>query len=192
MATRRRVRPRRNVSKAARGSKRGSKRAHAKAGSRKAAPRKAASKRRPSVSKPSRQPAARPAAPALVPNGIGLANHHMDYTSHDVDGIKRFYTELLGFKKFVVDPQMNYLYVQTGSTSSLGFMPPMPGPPEQWRPPREPSLYFMVQDVDRVHRDLVAKGVTFDQEPQDMPWGHRVALLHDPEGRTVCLAQVLG
>ena len=79
----------------------------------------------------------------------------------------------------------------TSPTSSLGFMPPMPGPPEDWRPPREPALYFMVEDVDRAHRALVDKGVPFDQAPANMPWGHRVALLRDPEGRRVCLAQLI-
>lgn len=194
MATRRRTSARRKASKATRRPKKATKRARPKAGAarKKAAPRKATARPRSAARKPARRQATtRPAPPARVANAIGMAMHHMDYTSHDLGGIKRFYTEILGFKKFDLDPKINYLYVQTGTTSSLGFMPPMPGPPEQWRPPREPSLYFMVADVDRVHRDLCSKGVTFDQEPQDMPWGHRVALLHDPEGRTICLAQVL-
>jgi len=58
-----------------------------------------------------------------------------------------------------------------------------------WRPPREPNLYFMVTDVDAACRALSSRGVAFDQPPQDMPWGHRVAMLKDPEGRRVCLAQ---
>lgn len=70
-------------------------------------------------------------------------------------------------------------------------MPSMPGPPEQWRPPREPAIYLFVTNVDRAHRDLVAKGVSFEQDPTDMPWGHRLAILRDPEGRKVCLAQDL-
>jgi predicted enzyme related to lactoylglutathione lyase len=156
------------------------KRKAAPAAKRKAAP---AAKRKPT-------PAARPAAQPKVPSGIGLVNHHMDYTSQDLDGVRRFYTEVLGFTNSRHDPTVNYLYVQTGPSSSIGFMPPMPGPPEEWRPPREPALYLMVQNVDRAHADLVAKGVTFDQAPRDMPWGHRVALLRDPEGRRVCLAQV--
>ena len=40
------------------------------------------------------------------------------------------------------------------------------------------------------YRDLKAKGVTFQQEPKDMPWKHRVAVLRDPEGRMVMLAQL--
>lgn len=128
-------------------------------------------------------------APATTGNGIGAVSQHMDYTSHAMDEMKRFYVDLLGFPDFRLDPTVDYLYVRTGPSSSLGFMPPMPGPPEQWRPPREPAIYMFVADVDHAHRDLVGKGVTFEQEPTDMPWGHRLAILRDPEGRTVCLAQ---
>jgi catechol 2,3-dioxygenase-like lactoylglutathione lyase family enzyme len=115
----------------------------------------------------------------------------MDYSSHDVEQVRRFYTEILGFTNFNFDTQHSYLWVQTGASSSLGFMPPMPGPPEQWRPPREPSIYLIVEDVDRAHRDLTAKGVVFEQAPADMAWGHRTAVLRDPEGRLLCLAQPL-
>lgn len=126
---------------------------------------------------------------AVVPNGIGLDVQHMDYTSHAMDEVRRFYTETLGFSQFTLDG--DYLHVQTGTSSSVGFMPPMPGPPDQWRPPREPALYFIVEDVDGAYRDLSARGVEFDQAPQDTFWGHRVAVLRDPEGRTVCLAQII-
>jgi predicted enzyme related to lactoylglutathione lyase len=115
----------------------------------------------------------------------------MDYTSQAMDEVRRFYGELLGFRGARLDPNMNYLYVETGPSSSLGFMPPMESGPENWRPPREPAVYFFVADVDRAHRELSKRGVTFDQPPQDMPWGHRVAHLRDPEGRRVTLAQVL-
>jgi predicted enzyme related to lactoylglutathione lyase len=151
----------------------------------KAAPRKAAKRAAP-------KPRAAKPAPSAMPSAIGLLTQHMDYTTHTLDEVKRFYTELLGFSRFDHDPNMNYLMVMTGPSSSLGFMPPMPGPPEQWRPPREPTLYLIVVDVDRAYRDLTAKGVTFDDPPADMPWGHRVAVARDPEGRTVCFAQVTG
>lgn len=134
--------------------------------------------------------AARPAkAPAAAASAIGMLVQHLDYTTQAMDEVRRFYAELLGFKQARYDPQMNYFYVTTGGSSSIGFMPPMEGSPDQWRPPREPALYFMVKDVDAAHRELSKRGVTFDQPPQDMPWGHRVALLKDPEGRRVCLAQ---
>src|SRR5881296_3769622 len=90
------------------------------------------------------------ATPALTPSAIGAMNHHLDYTTHDIEGVKRFYTHLLGFSKFNEDPKFNYLWIQTGHTSSLGFMPPMRemGEPS---PAKEPVLYFMVKDVDRAY-----------------------------------------
>jgi predicted enzyme related to lactoylglutathione lyase len=133
----------------------------------------------------------RPKAVGTVPSGIGLVNHHLDYTTHDLGAVRRFYVEVLGFTQIEEMPEMKYLSIQTGPSSSLGFSPPMPGPPEQWRPPREPALYFRVENVDRAHQKLAARGVTFEQSPTDMPWGHRVAILRDPEGRAVYLAHVL-
>jgi len=129
------------------------------------------------------------APPSVPPNQVGFLSQHMDYTTHNLEGVKHFYTELLGFSGFRYMPEGPYLAIQTGPSSSLGFMPPRPGPPEQWQPPREPTIYLMVEDVDRAHRELVAKGLTFERGPADTPWGHRVAMLRDPEGRAVQLAQ---
>ena len=152
----------------------------------------AASRKRPAkrASKPAPRrsaPAKRPAAPASIPSGIGMRSHHFDYTTHDIDAVKRFYVEVLGFKNHEHDPQFNYLWVQTGNTSSLGFMPPMQGMGEM-SPPKEPTLYFMVEDVDRAYATLSAKGVMFEGPPADMQWGHRVVRTIDPEGRPVMLA----
>jgi catechol 2,3-dioxygenase-like lactoylglutathione lyase family enzyme len=114
---------------------------------------------------------------------------HIDYTTHSLEEMRRFYVGTLGFSDSQFDDTFQYLLVRTGATSSVGFMPPMPGPPEQWRPPREPAIYLHVLDVDLAHRDLLAKGVIFQQEPRDMAWGDRVAILRDPEGRQVFLAE---
>jgi predicted enzyme related to lactoylglutathione lyase len=149
---------------------------------------KRAAARRP-VTKRSAAPSAASRPAGAVPNAIGLVNHHADYTTHDLPAVRRFYVEQLGFTQIQEMPAGPYLIIQTGASSSVGFGPPSSGPPEQWRPPREPALFFSVRDVDRAHRDLVARGVTFEQPPTDMPWGHRVAIARDPEGRTVYLAE---
>lgn len=123
-------------------------------------------------------------------SGIGVTHHHADYTSHDVEGVRRFYTEVLGFGNALYIPEHGYLTVFLSPRSSLGFMAPMPGmPPESWSPPGEPNIYLFVEDVDRAYQDLTSRGVSFDQAPADMPWGHRMATLRDPEGRLVCLAK---
>ena len=127
-----------------------------------------------------------------VATGIGLTHHHLDYATHDLEGMRRFFVETLGFTNVLHIAEANYLSVFVTPTSSLGFMPPPPNAaPESWQPPGEPNLYFFVADVDAAFAKLTSKGVSFDQAPTDMPWGHRLAILRDPEGRRVCLATTL-
>lgn len=162
---------------------------------------KRAATRRPASKRAGAAPASRPAANVMEINalngkpassGIGLTHHHADYTSHDVEGVRRFYTEVLGFGNALYIPEHGYLTVFLSPRSSLGFMAPMPGmPPESWSPPGEPRIYLFVEDVDRAYQNLTSKGVSFDQAPADMPWGHRLATLRDPEGRLVCLAKTI-
>lgn len=83
---------------------------------------------------------------------------------------------------------LDYLLVKTSPTSSIGFMPPHPEMRSELAALREPSLYFLVDDIDRVYRYLTAKGVGFSGPPETMPWGHRVLTTTDPEGRTVMIA----
>lgn len=153
------------------------------ASTKKSAARKPAPKR---SARTTTTPPRRPAAPAIK-SAIGMSVHHSDFTTHDIDAVKRFYVELLGFENHEHDPQFNYLWVQTGGTSSIGFMPPMQGMGEV-PPPREPTLYFIVEDVDRAYATLSARGVMFEGPPADMPWGHRVVRTTDPEGRPIMLA----
>jgi len=47
-------------------------------------------------------------------------------------------------------------------------------------------LTFEVENVDQVHKQLVAKGVKFETEPHDQDaWVLRVAHLRDPEGNLI-------
>jgi predicted enzyme related to lactoylglutathione lyase len=143
----------------------------------------------PAAKKPAPKPAAPPvAAPPPVPNAMGLLSLHFDYTTHNFEEVRRFYTQQLGFTKFDFDPSMNYLFVQTTNGSSVGFSPPMPqaGQPMM---PREPILYFIVKDVDEAYRKLQTRGVSFEGPPEDKPWGHRIVVTRDPEGRSIWLAE---
>jgi len=91
-------------------------------------------------------------------------------------------------------PGHNYLYVPTGGCSTLGFMPADAGPPEQsCGPPREAGPLLHRPDVDQAHSGPDRQGrLSLDQEPQDMPWGHRLAFRsRTPKGRRVCLAQII-
>jgi predicted enzyme related to lactoylglutathione lyase len=143
---------------------------------------------RKSAAKPSRRPT--PSLPPAPPNAIGFVTQHMDYTTHDIDALRRFYVDTLGFKDFNYDTNFHYLFVRTGHSSSLGFMPPMPGMGEP-SPAKEPTLYIFVADVDKAYAALAAKGIHFEGPPANMPWGHRVVSTLDPEGRRVMLAAPL-
>jgi catechol 2,3-dioxygenase-like lactoylglutathione lyase family enzyme len=44
-------------------------------------------------------------------------------------------------------------------------------------------------DVDALHADLVERGVSFFQRPQDQRWGMRTAYFKDPDGHVWELAQ---
>jgi predicted enzyme related to lactoylglutathione lyase len=161
--------------------------ARKKVARRKAAPKKRIVAKKKVAAKKKAAPKKAAAAPQMTPSAIGMMSHHFDYTTHDLEGVKRFYTHLLGFSKFNQDQNFNYLWIQTGGSSSLGFMPPMQNMGEP-SPAKEPVLYFIVKDVDRAYASLSSKGVMFEGPPADMPWGHRVVRTSDPEGRSVMLA----
>ena len=49
------------------------------------------------------------------------------------------------------------------------------------------TLYLECDDLDREYERLRGEGVTFEQEPTDMPWLWREARLRDPDGHRLCL-----
>jgi predicted enzyme related to lactoylglutathione lyase len=176
---------------AARSGKPAPKAVAAKPAARQAAPKPAAHPA--SKAPPAKKPAAKPAAPAVaapppVPNAMGLMSLRLDYTTHNYEEVRRFYTQQLGFTKFEHNPTSNYLWIHATNGSSLGFAPPSPrtGPPMM---PREPVLYFIVKDVDEAYRKLQTRGVSFEGPPENSPWGHRVVITRDPEGRSIWIAQ---
>jgi catechol 2,3-dioxygenase-like lactoylglutathione lyase family enzyme len=52
----------------------------------------------------------------------------------------------------------------------------------------EGSVTLLVEDVDRVHRELTGRGVTFLGGPENRPWGQRAAYFQDPEGHLIEIA----
>ena len=167
------------------------------ASSRKPSPSAAKKAARPPLKSVRRRPAGSPRAGGVttapggqsIPNGIGLLVQSADFDSHAIGDVRRFYTGLLGFTDFVEEAGEGGLMVRTGFGAFLTFRPPQDGPPEAWRPPREPAITFHVHDVDRAYRDLEARGAAFDQAPVDLPDGRRIATLRDPEGRIVMLVR---
>ncbi len=48
--------------------------------------------------------------------------------------------------------------------------------------PDRVQLHIRVDDLDATYRALLDKGVSFDEAPNDKPWGLRTASLKDPAG----------
>lgn len=152
--------------------------------------KKRAPKRKPK--KTPRKKAAKKTRPKASPrrkSPVAISNQHVDYLTYKSSQLQKFYGELLELPTEIRDVDgLDYLVVKTSGSSSLGFMPPHPDMRGSEATPREPGLYFMVEDVDRAYEHLLAKGVRFPRPPQTMPWGHRVLTTTDPEGRTVMIA----
>jgi predicted enzyme related to lactoylglutathione lyase len=147
----------------------------------------AARAKKPPRGKPRRTAQATKKAKSQGPLAIG--SQHVDFLTYKSSQLQKFYGEVLELKTEFRDVDgLAYLMVRTSPSSSIGFMPPHPEMKSDQPPPREPSLYFVVDDVDRAYEYLVGKGVTIVHPPETMPWGHRVLTTTDPEGRTVMIA----
>lgn len=46
-------------------------------------------------------------------------------------------------------------------------------------------VYLLVDDVDALHPELVARGVAIDLEPTDQTWGNREMYVKDPDGNSI-------
>jgi catechol 2,3-dioxygenase-like lactoylglutathione lyase family enzyme len=58
-------------------------------------------------------------------------------------------------------------------------------------PPGIDHISFAVEDVDRLYADAKAKGIVFNSEPKDQPWGARMVSLRDPDGINLYLLKWL-
>jgi catechol 2,3-dioxygenase-like lactoylglutathione lyase family enzyme len=47
------------------------------------------------------------------------------------------------------------------------------------------AVFLLVQDVDALHAELVAKGVTIKLPPTDQSWGNREMYVNDPDGNSI-------
>lgn len=122
-------------------------------------------------------------------SGLRIKSQHVDFLTYKVDQLRKFYDEILELETETRDTEgLNYLEVRTSESSTIGFMPPHPDMLGEQPLPREPTLYFVVRDVDRAYAQLIAKGAAFMGPPQEMPWGYRVVTTTDPEGRSIMLA----
>jgi len=95
-----------------------------------------------------------------------------------------FYEKTLGLeKKYVFS---SYVGFQCGNLE-IGLVPKKT---KNVQTQSSPSVEFLVSDVDRMYRELKAKGVKFAKELHDEAWGGREASFTDPDGNTLEIVQI--
>ncbi len=110
----------------------------------------------------------------------------------DLDRLQRFYTGLFGGTEVSRTPpegKVFYLGLRIGD-SELGLVDDTDAPAADT--PQRMALSFAVDDVDALLDRVTELGGTVDGPPNDMPWGQRVAHVHDPDGNLVNLTHPTG
>jgi catechol 2,3-dioxygenase-like lactoylglutathione lyase family enzyme len=97
----------------------------------------------------------------------------------DLAPLRDWYTSKLGLSVSSETPRFVQLADQTGRPCVAFHVGEPIGHAEHVQ------LHFEVDDVDAEYERLRATSVSFDEAPEDKPWGWRVAALRDPAGHTV-------
>jgi lactoylglutathione lyase len=112
---------------------------------------------------------------------------------NDQDAALAFYTDTLGWR--VVDDTMmseDRWLVVAPESAETGISLQLPGGMGMQDNPRpvggQTGIALSSNDVQQLYDDLSAKGVTFDGEPQPMPFGGKGVTFSDPDGNIFFVA----
>jgi lactoylglutathione lyase len=111
-------------------------------------------------------------------------------TVQDLAATRAFY-ERLGFiqtYRFPPEGEPGFVTMERGS-SSIGIGAGGGDGGEGGEGGDRFGYWVYVDDVDAALRDLAAAGAPVVAEPEDQPWGERVAQTRDPAGNLVYLGQ---
>ena len=106
------------------------------------------------------------------------------FTVSDLRRAIWFYEEVLGLQKkyeFKDYAGFDCGGVEIGLKTWGGLEEPRKG---------EPCVNFLVEGVDEAYKTLRQRGVAFLKEPDDTPWGGRIALFTDPDGNLLQITQI--
>ena len=93
-----------------------------------------------------------------------------------------FYRDVLGFSLMYSAPEFRY-----ASFDVAGIRFAIAAAADASFAGRHTGIGLVVPDVDAVHADLAANGVTFTMPPSKQPWGGYMAMFADPDGNTFYL-----
>ena len=97
----------------------------------------------------------------------------------------KFYEETLGLEKKY--EYSSYVGFECGGVE-IGLTPKLRE--GQKASTASPSVEFLVDDVEKVYRELKNKGVKFIKELHEEPWGGKQATFTDPDGNILEITQI--
>ena len=103
----------------------------------------------------------------------------------DLKKAAEFYEETLGLEKKY--GYSSYVGFECGGVE-IGLIPKLAG--RQKVNPLSPSVEFLVDDVEKVYKELKNKGVKIIKELHEEPWGGKQATFTDPDGNILEIAQI--
>jgi lactoylglutathione lyase len=108
-------------------------------------------------------------------------------------GVAAGFWERLGFSRYFQFPPEGapgYVGLRRGDSELAVVTSDWPAQQYGLKPGTGPvfEMFVYVGDVDRLVAELRAEGVTVLRDPADMPWGERIAVVADPDGNPVSLA----
>jgi len=107
-----------------------------------------------------------------------------EIAGRDLDGLERFYGDLLGWK-IDADNPLRYGGVDTGAPGGIPGGIYAPGAPIG----EYVSFYAQVEDLDSALADALRLGGRVVGPPEAIPSGARIAMIFDPEGHRIGLIQ---
>ena len=108
----------------------------------------------------------------------------------DIATARQFYCEKLQLTLKADGTRYGYCVFRAGSAELVVEAVPHDAPEdEQVLVGRFTGLSFTVQDVERKHRELAARGVHFTGLPEKQLWGGILATLQDPAGNELQIVQ---
>ena len=106
----------------------------------------------------------------------------------DVGAVRGFYRDQLGLDEGYADDRV--LVFRTGSADLIVETADPEDAEEGPMIGRFVGVSFAVADMRAAHAALTAKGVAFDGEPEEQPWGGVLAHVLDPAGNVLTLVQL--
>jgi catechol 2,3-dioxygenase-like lactoylglutathione lyase family enzyme len=104
----------------------------------------------------------------------------------DTEQSRRFYAEVLGFEEKI--DAGDFSSVVTPNGVEIELHAPHEGHDHSVAS-NSTQLSLEVDDVDKWHAVMSARGVPFSQRPKKMPWGTREAYLRDPDGYLIAVVE---